>query len=281
LRKFATVFLALCCSVFLPAQAVLYVTSGNGNLSSLYTVDPLTAQGTLIGQVLIGGVTPVVVTGLSMQPGTGILFGVTGSEYSPSRQLFTIDTLTAHATVVGTIGTLNSENASDISFAANGTLYGWTTKGGPLMSINLTNATRTVIGSAMNGNAGNGLAFTPSGTLYLAGPTAGSLYTVNTTTGAITSVVALSNVPLNFGTNFNALASDANGLLYGTGKGSGAQLVTINTTTGVITSIGVFNFGEADALTFGFAPVPEPATYALMLAGLLGAGFVRRHRKSQ
>jgi len=272
------VVLALCCSVFLPAQTVLYVTSGNGNLSSLYTVDPLTAQGTLIGQVLIDGVTPVVVTGLSMQPGTGILFGVTGSEYSPSRQLFTINTLTAYATVIGTIGTINSENASDISFAANGTLYGWTTRGGPLVGIDLTTAARTIIGSAMNGTAGNGLAFTPGGTLYLAGPTTGSLYTVDITTGAITSVATLSNVPLNFGSNFNALASDANGLLYGTGRGSGAQLVTINTTTGVITSIGVFNFGEADALTFGFAPVPEPSTVALMLLGLLGAGVVRRRR---
>jgi len=99
--------------------------------------------------------------------------------------------------------------------------------------------------------------------------------------GAITSVVTLSNVPLNFGSNFNALASDANGLLYGTGRGSGAQLATINTTTGVITSIGVFNFGEADALTFGFAPVPEPSTVALMLLGLLGAGVARRRKGSK
>ena len=164
-RNLAIALVALCCSALLSAQTVLYVTSGNGNLSSLYTVDPLTAQGTLIGQVLIDGVTPVAVTGLAMQPGTGILFGVSGNEYSPSRQLFTINTLTGFATSLGTIGTLSSHNASDITFAADGTLFGWTVQGGPLVTINPTDATRTVIGSAMNGTQGNGLAFTPDGTL--------------------------------------------------------------------------------------------------------------------
>lgn len=280
MRNFATAFVALFCAAFLPAQTVLYVTSGNGNLSSLYTVDPLTAQGTLIGEVLINGDTPVVVTGLALQPGTGILFGVTGNEYSPSRQLFTINTLTGFATSLGTLGITSTENASDITFAANGTLFGWTVKGGPLVTIDPTDATRTVIGSAVNGSQGNGLAFTPNGTLYLAGPTTGSLYTVNTSTGAITSVAALSNLPLNFGTNFNALTSSPDGVLYGTGKGSGAQLVTIDTTTGVITSVGVLSFGEADALAFGFAPVPEPSTWALMLLGLLVTGW-RRFAKGQ
>ena len=275
MRNLATAFVALFCAAFLPAQTVLYVTSGNGNLSSLYTVDPLTAQGTLIGQVLIDGVTPVVVTGLAMQPGTGILFGVTGNEYSPSRQLFTINTLTGFATSLGTIGTLSSQNASDITFAADGTLFGWNVQGGPLVTINPADATRTVIGSVLNGTQGNGLAFTPDGTLYLAGPTTGSLHTVDKTTGAISGVAAFSNIPLNFGTSFNALTSDVNGVLYGTGRGSGAQLVTINTTTGVVTTIGVLSFGEADALTFGFAPVPEPSTWALMLFGLLVAGWRR------
>ncbi len=280
MRNLATAFVALFCAAFLPAQTVLYVTSGNGNLSSLYTVDPLTAQGTLIGEVLVNGVTPVVVTGLALQPGTGILFGVSGNEYSPSRLLLTIDTLTGYATSLGTIGTLSSQNASDITFAADGTLFGWTVKGGPLVTIDPTDATRTVIGSVLNGTQGNGLAFTPDGTLYLAGPTTGSLYTVDKTTGAITAVAAFSNIPLNFGTSFNALASDVNGVLYGTGRSSGAQLVTINTTTGVVTPIGVLSFGEADALAFGFAPVPEPSTWALMLFGLLIAGW-RRFVKGQ
>jgi hypothetical protein len=250
------------------AQTVLYVASGGGNLSSLYTVDPLTAQATLVGPVLLNGTTQLTITALAFQPGTGVLFGVSGSEYSPSRQLLTINPTTAHASSLGTIGTTSSQNVSDITFAADGTLYGWTTRGGPLVSLDPVNAARTLIGSTANGTQGNGLAFNPSGTLYVAGPTGpGDLYTVNRTTGAITSVATLSNVPLNFGSNINAMASDAQGLLYVTGRDSGHQLATINPATGVMTSVGTLPF-EADALAF--SPIPEPSVIGLLAAGLLG-----------
>jgi len=266
--------------LLLQGQAVLYMTSGSGDLSKLYAVDPLTAQSTLIGDVLIG-TTPVTVTGLAFQPGTGILFGVTGSEYSPSRVLITIDLLTAQAVVIGTVGTIRQENASDLSFAADGTLYGWNVRGGPLLTIDPSTAARTAIGSALNDNGGNGLAFTPGGTLYLAGPTApGDLYTMNTTTGAITSVATLTNVPLNFG-DINAMASDANGLLYVTGRGNTGQLVNINPSTGFMTSVGTLSFTTADALAFQVTPIPEPSTVALILLGLGLTGIMYRRPKIQ
>lgn len=254
--------------VALHAQVVLYATNGNGNRSSLYRVDPQTAQATLVGPVLVAG-SQVSVTALAFHPQTGVLYGVSGSEYSPSRQLFTIDPVTAVTTVIGTIGTIRTENVSDLSFAADGTLYGWTTRGGPLVTIGPADAARTVVGSALNGTQGNGLAFTPDGTLYLAGPTdGGSLYTVNPATGALTTVAPLGNLPLNFGTAINAMASDPNGVLYATARGSGAQLVTIDRQTGLLTSVGVLSFGEADALAF--VPIPEPATWlALLLGGAL------------
>lgn len=267
-------------AVFVPrlllAQVTLYVTSGGGNLSSLYTVDPQTAQTTLIGPVMLDGTTQLTITALAFQPGTGVLFGVSGSEYSPSRQLLTINTATGHATSLGTIGSGNTQNASDISFASDGTLYGWTTRGGPLVSINTGSAARTVIGSATNGTQGNGLTFTPDGTLYLAGPTdPGDLYTVDRNTGNITSVATLSNIPLNFGSRINAMASDPNGVLYATGAGSGHQLVTINRTTGAMTVVGTFSF-EADALAF--TAIPEPSVSGLLGLGLLLGWVLHRRR---
>ena len=273
-RLICTLLLCLA-PVWLQGQVTLYAASGNGNHSSLYRVDPTNASSTLIGAILVGG-SPVTVTALAAHPTTGQLYGVTGSEYAPSRQLFTIDPVTLATTVIGTIGTASNQNASDITFAANGTLYGWTTRGGPLITLGLGDAARTAVGSATNGTQGNGLTFTPDGTLYLAGPTSpGSLYTVDTVTGAITAVAALSNVPVNFGTSVNAMASDPNGVLYAVGRSSGAQLVTIDRVTGAMTTVGVLSFGEADALAF--VPVPEPATWLTL--GLGGALLWLRSRR--
>lgn len=276
-RKLTAVLLLLVPRALL-AQVVLYATSGSGNLSDLYTVDPQTAQATLVGPVMLNGTTQLTITALAFQPGTGVLFGVSGNEYSPSRQLVNINPSTGYATSLGTIGTTSSHNTSDISFASDGTLYGWTVRGGPLVTLDVTNAARTTVGSAANGTQGNGLAFAPNGTLYLAGPTGpGDLYTVDRNTGAITSVATLSNIPLNFGSSINAMAADPNGVLYVTGRSSGHQLVTINVSTGVMTSIGTLPF-EADALAF--AAIPEPSTLALLLAGGVILILTRRRARA-
>lgn len=274
MRKLLTLLMSLAWVAASQAQLVLYAASGNGNLSKLYTINPATAQATLVGDILAGA-TPMVITGLSFHPGTGVLYGVTGNEYSPSRRLVTIDPLTAQATLLGTLGATSSEAASDITFAANGTLYAWTTRGGPFASIDLITGLRTSIGTAANGTQSNGLTFTPDGTLYVGGPDApGDLYTVNTSTGVLTSVAPFSNVPLGFGA-INAMASDPNGVLYASGRSS-SMLVTIDRNTAAMTLVGNFSFGEADALAF--SAVPEYSTSVLVILGL-GMLFVVRRRR--
>lgn len=273
MRSVVALLVCLCFPFQAAAQAVLYVTSGNGNASRLYTVNPATAQSVLIGDVT-SGAAQLTITGMAVQPGTGVLFGVTGNETGPGRQLVTINPLTAQAVIIGSLGT----GSSDISFAADGTLFSWTTRGGPMGTINLATGTQTPVGTGVNGNQSNGLTFTPGGALYLAGPSnPGSLFTVNPTTGAITSVAALTNVPVNFG-GINAMASDGSGQLFVVGRGNSGLLATINVTTGAMTSVGIMSFGEADALAFSIA-IPEPSTWTLLVLGLVGGGLAAWRRR--
>lgn len=266
----------VCAPLASRAQTVLFVASGGGSTSQLYRVDPTDASSVLVGDIL-AGTTQLAITGLAFHPLTGVLYGVTGSEYTPSRQLVSIDPLTAEATLIGTGLGFGS---SDISFASDGTLYSWTTHGGPLGSIDLVTGVQTQIGSAANGSAGSGLAFTPGGTLYTIGPTEpGDVFSVNTSTGAITSVATLSGVPVGFG-NVNAMASDPSGTLFAVSRSNPYLLLKINPTNGVTTVVGTLPFSGSDSLAFGFNPIPEPATTALLLSGLavFGATMVRRKR---
>lgn len=247
------------------AQTVLYATSGTGEASQLYTINPANAQTTLIGSVTAGTLA-LTITGLAFHPTTTILYGITGSENSPVRSLYTINPQTAQAAL---IGSFSPARVSDISFAANGTLYTWGARGGSLGTVNLTTGAVTLIGSATNGTRANGLSFAPDGTLYLVGPVPGSLFTVNTTSGAITAVAPLSGVPAGIDT-ITALTSNPNGLLYAVTRTNPTQLLTIDRATGVVTSVGLLPF-SADALAF--STIPEPGTLALVGLGLAALGF--------
>jgi sugar lactone lactonase YvrE len=93
---------------------------GTGTGSDLAEIDP--ATGALISQTAISdGVVAVRIADLSVQPGSGKLFGI-GNRVGvgPLGELFTIDTSTALATLVG--DTLLG-NDGGLAFAPDGTLY--------------------------------------------------------------------------------------------------------------------------------------------------------------
>lgn len=232
----------------------LYVATGAGGASGkLYVVNPLNATATLVGNI-VSGESELSVTGLAFHPQTGVLYGVTGNESGPTRRLVTINPATAQATLVGTLNVAGATTGStDISFDVNGKLYTWRTRGGPLGTVNLTTAAITPIGSSTNGSGGNGLAFTPDGSLYVAGPASGPLLKVDPITGAATTVATLSGAPLSFDT-INAMASDAAGQLYAVSSDFPANLIRINPATGAISTVGVLPMDDVDAIAFRIAP---------------------------
>jgi uncharacterized protein DUF6923/exosortase sorting signal-containing protein len=268
----------------LQAQTLYMATGSNGIDGSLYTVNATTAAATLVGPLLIGA-SPIGLTGLAVNPITGVLYGVTTNDgNSPNHALVTINQTTGGAVLVGDLGVV----VSDIAFASNGVLYGWV--GGStnrLATINLSTGLATQLGpSGVAGgtpcaNGGNGLSFA-NGVLYVApkGVT-GNLYSVNTTTGALTAGPVMSGAPVTSCGALDAMATSPSGVLFAIDTNRSVSpttnaLVTVNPTTGAITQVGVINLpGDADALAFAtlVAPVPAVSTWGLVGLGLLLAAI--------
>src|SRR5205085_4413632 len=108
------------------------------------------------------------ITGLAFNPMTGVLYGVTVRDVTGGNtvagSLVTIDPNTGVATVIGALGFDASSHplaAGDISFAADGTLYGWESRSPfSLCTINLTTGALSTVGSSgLSSTTGGGLAF--------------------------------------------------------------------------------------------------------------------------
>jgi hypothetical protein len=237
----------------LRGQEVIYIASGSGGIAgNLYTVDPTTAVTTLVGPITnASGGGAIGITGLAFHPLNGKLYGITSNATSGNtvqRSLVTINTTTAVATVIGGLGFPNS----DISFRSDGTLYGYEAGGNTpaarsMTTINLTTGAATRVGTAFASSVtfGGGLAFSPSGTLYLsASGSAGSLDTLDPSTGARTSGPPTTGAPFPDGA-FTAMACSANGTLFAINQSSDSDppdfnnyLVTIEPIAGGVTQVG-------------------------------------------
>ena len=230
---------------------VLYGADGEGGPSTtnLYTLNP--ATGAIVSTI---GPIGFPVTGLAVHPVTGVMYGTTGDEIG-TPSLITINRSTGAGTLIGPTGC----PIPDISFRADGTLFGWSRCGnGDLATINLTTGAATVVGPSgiATRTRGNGLAFSPGGVLFHSGSESnGPLRSINPVTGAATTVATLNGAAV---APINAMAFNAAGVLYGSLRGSPAgSLITINTTTGSITTLGTTVAG-LDAIVFATSAAPPP-----------------------
>jgi hypothetical protein len=152
-----------------------------------------------IGTIMAGG-NAIQIADLSVQPGTGVLFGISASssgDFSAAGNLYTINTTTAVATLVGATG----DFFGAIAFAPNGTLYMHSADldnmgnivNTELKTLNPTNAhTLTMVPTtAVPGALGIRL----DGTIFAGEGDDGAIRTINSTTGQVTSV---GNTGLNF-----------------------------------------------------------------------------------
>lgn len=140
----------------------------------------------------------------------------------------------------------------------------------------------TTIGTGA-GIDGRGMAFDDTHNILYAtgsGPLGRILATVDTVLGTSSLI---NYTGLSSSNYYEGLAYDeVSGILYLTSSTAGgvSSLYTVNVTTGLATLVGSTGVVRLDGLAWKANGVPEPATLALLGAGLAGLGFSRRRKSA-
>ncbi len=212
----------------------------------------------------IGGMGHVI-TGLAIDPTSGHMYGVTGYEDSNYCLLVKVNKTTGATTPVGP--EVNGCPIADITFGANGVLYGWSgyLSNQQLYRINKATGLATPVGtpqdpcpSTFSNHYGTGLAMAPSGKLFLASCTiSGAMDTVDPVTGVATFRAQLNNGPTMCREDLpvSALAFNSAGELYASiinwcASPYGSFLAKIDKFDGHIVTLGP-SVHFLDAIVFG------------------------------
>lgn len=294
MKKFSWLVCSLVASLLVSIASaqqvqVMYAATGAGGVAGTLYTFAVDAGGTPLNQTTT---TPVAITnasgggaigitGLAVSPITGVLYGVTtqptsgtGVQNTVSSSLVTINPLTGVATVIGAVG----HTVADISFNSTGTLYAWQGGGSPttvsrsLYTLNLmTGGVATTVGStSLPFTAGGGLAFSPSGTLYVTpmGSTGGELDTLTLSPFSRNKAGDISGADF---LGFGAMAFNSQGVLFGADNNGTQSSTTVDVELDTIALNGAVGFvfdlpTSTDAIAF--ATIPEPSTVALLVFGV-------------
>lgn len=251
--------------------------AGSLTTSDLYTINPASGASVSVGAI------GFAVTGLAMDPLTGILYGSTSTNSAANpRSIITIDPSTGAGTLVGSTGL--SDPLVDIWCDDVGNLYGFKiTSPTDLYSVNKSTGAATSIGSS-SANYGCGTDFNPVDSITygcLDGTwdpsiSRGELYTVDLGTGSCTAIFQLTGSAAPDGSAIPAAACDESGnyfILINDFVGANPILLaTVDLTSGVITDIGT-TLTRMDALAWERpGPYLPVNTVAPTISGVPGTG---------
>jgi len=208
----------------------LFALGRAGTDTSLLDVTISPFSSVEVGLVDIGDAVSLPISGIAFQPGTGTLFassarrGTDGEQNGPgSRSLYTLDTTTAAATLIGEfnlpIDTGDSSKIQDIAFDAGGTLYGSNIN--QLYTIDLVTGAVTATSSPFHGGTFlalniNAIAVHPiTDALYGISWDDSELFTIDPSTGIATSGGLFTGLETELGAvDTGSLAFDSAGVLY-------------------------------------------------------------------
>lgn len=248
----------------------MYQTGSDGTV--LYKTDTTNGSSTAIGPFGYSNV-----YGNAFSP-NGQMYVITDSG-SPASTLATVNLTTGTATPVGAPTGVRA--LMGIAFAPNGTLYGASWANNNLYTLNTTTGAASLVGNLGVPGFVMDLSYDyANSTMYgisSSGPQGSLLYSVDLGTGAGTLVTNISGNACLMG-----LSTTSSGKFITTDYCSlNSPLYQINPQTGDLTNLGSMGISRPmGGDIFQVASVPEPTSYALLLAGLGLTGLMIR-RKSK
>ncbi|MEF7613795.1 DUF4394 domain-containing protein [Aquincola sp. MAHUQ-54] len=280
----------------------IYGVSDASSSQALFMFDSANAAGSTVIGTITGLAADQVIRDIDFRPADGLLYAITTTaDFPTSARLYTIDLGTGAATAVGTGFTLTGNTSSRFSVDFNPVVDRLRVVTGDGHNYRVNPIDGTLVAQDTSLSAGtdtpqmSGIAYSNS----FAGATQTTLYGYDYFTDTVGTIGGLNGAPNspNGGlytaiggsgvVTFSAAAgmdiSGATGMAYfaaddNDSPTAASELFSINLGTGALTRVG--NLPVAAIGISVMTPVPEPASWGLMVLGL-GAmgGFAARRRR--